>query len=119
MDGGIADNVPARAAWEAAQDGRLGTRNTFLLAFDGFGPKLTQPLWFSIEQLVAQNVARNRPFIHHQKAFQKTLSPLELVPSLARLQRAMQWGKEELLPDMPFLARMVRPFPVPAALREV
>lgn len=111
MDGGIADNLPARAAYEAVQGGRIGTRNAFVLAFDGFGPKLTQPLWYSVEQLVAQNVARNRPFIHHQRTFQKTLSPVEVVPRMARLQRAMQWGKEELLPDMPFLARMLRPFP--------
>jgi hypothetical protein len=111
MDGGIADNVPARAAWKAVQDGRLGTRNAFVLAWDGFGPKLSQPLWFTVSRLVSQNVARNRPFMHHQKAFQQVLSPVEVVPGLARLQRAVQWGKEELLPDMPFVARMVRPFP--------
>ena len=111
MDGGIADNLPARAAYQAVQEGRLGTRNAFVLAFDGFGPKLSQPLWFTVEQLVAQNVARNRPFIHHQKTFQKVLSPVELLPRPSRLQRAIQWGKEELLPEMPFVARMVRPFP--------
>jgi predicted acylesterase/phospholipase RssA len=115
MDGGIADNVPARAAWKAVQDGRLGTRNAFVLAWDGFGPKLRQPLWFTVSRLVSQNVARNRPFMHHQKAFQQVLSPVEVVPGPARLQRAMQWGKEELLPDMPFVARMVRPFPPVAA----
>ncbi len=113
MDGGIADNVPARAAFQAVHEGRLGTRNAFVLAFDGFGPKLSQPLWFSVEQLVAQNVARNRPFIHHHRSFQQTLSPVELVPSVSRVRRAIQWGKEELLPDMPFVARMVRPFPPP------
>jgi predicted acylesterase/phospholipase RssA len=111
MDGGIADNVPARAAWQAVQDGRLGTRNAFVLAFDGFAPKLTQPLWFSVERLVAQNVARNLPFIDHQRSFQQVLSPVELLPGLPRLRRAIQWGKEELLADMPFVARMVRPFP--------
>jgi len=113
MDGGIADNVPARAAWQAVQDGRLGTRNAFVVAFDGFGPKLSQPLWFSVERLVAQNVARNLPFIDHRRVFQQVLSPVELLPSVSRLQRAIQWGKEELLPDMPFVSRMVRPFPPP------
>jgi hypothetical protein len=111
MDGGISDNVPARAAWQMVHEGFLGTRNAFVLAFDGFGPKLGQPLWFSVEQLVAQNVARNRPFIHHHKSFQQVLSPVEVVPTEARLQRAIQWGKEELLPEMPFVARMVRPYP--------
>jgi predicted acylesterase/phospholipase RssA len=111
VDGGIVDNVPARAAWQLVHDGFLGTRNAFVLAFDGFAPKLSQPLWYSIGRLVAQNVARNRPFIHHEKSFRQVLSPVELVPGVSRLDQAVQWGKEALLPDMPFVAKMVRPFP--------
>jgi hypothetical protein len=81
-----------------------------VLAFDGFAPKLSQPLWFGLGQLAAQNVARNRPFIHLQKSFQKVLSPLELVPATSRLMQAVQSGKGELVPDMPLIARMCRPF---------
>jgi predicted acylesterase/phospholipase RssA len=110
VDGGLVDNLPARAAWGHAQQGALGTRNTFVLAFDGFAPKLSQPLWFGLGQLAAQNVARNRPFIHLQKSFQKVLSPLELVPATSRLMQAVQSGKGELVPDMPLIARMCRPF---------
>jgi Patatin-like phospholipase len=111
VDGGLVDNLPARAAWGAVQRGALGTRNAFVLALEGFGPKLTQPLWFGLEQLAAQNVARNRPFVHHHRSFQRVLSPLEVVPDAAQLQRAIQCGKAELQPDMPFVARMCRPFP--------
>ncbi len=111
VDGGLVDNLPARAAWGAVQRGALGTRNAFVLALEGFGPKLTQPLWFGLEQLAAQNVARNRPFIHLNKSFQRVLSPLEVVPDDAALQRAIQAGKAELHPEMPFVARMCRPFP--------
>ena len=111
VDGGLVDNLPARAAWGAVQRGALGTRNAFVLALEGFGPKLTQPLWFGLEQLAAQNVARNRPFIHLHKSFQRVLSPLEVVPDDAALQRAIQAGKAELHPEMPFVARMCRPFP--------
>jgi predicted acylesterase/phospholipase RssA len=111
VDGGLVDNLPARTAWAYAQKGTLGTRNAFVLALDGFAPKLTQPLWFGLEQLAAQNVARNQPFIHVQKSFQRVLSPVEIVPSQFHLQRAIQAGKEELLPDMPLVARMCRPFP--------
>jgi predicted acylesterase/phospholipase RssA len=114
VDGGIADNVPARAAWAKVQEGFLGTRNAFVLAFDAFAPKITQPLWFGLEQLVAQNVTRNRPFIHHHKSFARVLSPVELVPGGRQLQKAIQWGKEEIVPEMPLVARMVRPFPPPA-----
>jgi predicted acylesterase/phospholipase RssA len=110
VDGGLVDNLPARAAWGAVQRGALGTRNAFVLALEGFGPKLTQPLWFGLEQLAAQNVARNRPFIHQHKSFQRVLSPLEVVPGAVELQRAIQAGKAELQPDMAFVARMCRPF---------
>jgi predicted acylesterase/phospholipase RssA len=111
VDGAVVDILPARAAWSAVQRGAIGSRNAFVLALEGFSPKLTQPLWFGLEQLAAQNVARNRPFIHHHKPFQRVLSPMEVVPDEAALRRAVQAGKAELHPDMPFIARMCRPFP--------
>ena len=110
VDGGLVDLLPARAAWGAVQDGAIGSRNAFVLALEGFGPKLSQPLWYGLEQLAAQNVARNRPFVHHLRSFQRVLSPLEVVPDEALLQRAIQDGKAELHPDMGLVARMVRPF---------
>ena len=111
VDGGLVDNLPARAAWGAVQRGAVGSRNAFVLALEGFAPKLTQPLWFGLEQLAAQNVARNRPFVHHLRSFQRVLSPLEVVPDEGGLQLAIQSGKGELHPDMAFIARMCRPFP--------
>ncbi len=114
VDGGLVDNLPARAAWSVVQRGVLGTRNAFVLALEGFGPKLSQPLWYGLEQLAAQNVARNRPFIHVAKSFQRVLSPVEIVPDQGALQRAIRSGKGELLPEMSLVARMCRPFPAPA-----
>ncbi len=114
VDGGLVDNLPARAAWRHVQRGSIGTRNALVLALDGFAPKLSQPLWFGLEQLAQQNVARNRPFIHVQKSYQQVLSPVELFPSRSHLARAIQAGKEELLPEMPLVARLCRPFPPPA-----
>jgi len=111
VDGGLVDNLPARAAWAAVQRGAVGPRNAFVLALEGFAPKLSQPIWFGLEQLAAQNVQRNRPFIHHLRSFERVLSPMEIVPSADELQRAVQAGKAELHPDMPFVSRMVRPFP--------
>jgi predicted acylesterase/phospholipase RssA len=110
VDGGLVDNLPAREAWAAVQRGATGGRNAFVVALEGFGPKITQPLWYGLEQLAAQNVARNKPFIHLHRSFQRVLSPLEVVPDDAALQRAIQGGKAELHRDMPFVARMCRPF---------
>jgi predicted acylesterase/phospholipase RssA len=111
VDGALVDILPARAAWSAVQRGAIGSRNAFVLALEGFSPKITQPLWYGLEQLAAQNVGRNRPFIHHLRSFQKTLSPMEVVPDEPALRRAVQDGKAELHPDMAFVARMCRPFP--------
>jgi predicted acylesterase/phospholipase RssA len=111
VDGGLVDNLPARTVWGMAQAGVIGTRNALVLGLEGFGPKLTQPLWFALEQLAAQNVARSRPFVHLLKSFQRVLSPLEVVPGERTLARAIQAGKTELLPDMPLLARLCRPYP--------
>jgi predicted acylesterase/phospholipase RssA len=111
VDGGLVDNLPAREAWAAVQRGAVGARNAFVLALEGFGPKLSQPLWYGLEQLAAQNVQRNRPFVHHLRSFQDVLSPMEIVPAAPELQQAVQAAKGELHPDMPFVARMCRPFP--------
>jgi hypothetical protein len=111
VDGAVVDILPARAAWATVQRGAIGTRNAFVLALEGFAPKITQPLWYGLEQLAAQNVGRNRPFIHLLRSFQRTLSPMEVVPDEAALRRAVNEGKAELHPDMPFVAHMCRPFP--------
>jgi predicted acylesterase/phospholipase RssA len=113
VDGGLVDNLPARAAWAAVQRGAVGQRNAFVLAMEGFAPKLTQPLWYGLQQLAAGNVGWNRPFAHLYRSFQRVLSPADIVPDAEDLKRAVNDGTAELHPDMPFLAHMVRPFPPP------
>jgi predicted acylesterase/phospholipase RssA len=110
VDGGLSDNLPARAAWGAVQRGAVGTRNAFVLALEGFGPKLSQPLWYGLQQLAAQNVARSLPFVHLRRSFQRVLSPVEILPEAVDLGRAVRDAKTELHRDMPFVARMCRPF---------
>jgi len=113
VDGGLVDNLPARAAWGAVQRGAVGQRNAFVLALEGFVPRISQPHWYGLQQLAAVSVAWNRPFAHLHRTFQRTLSPVDIVPDLAELQRTVNDSKAELHPDMPFLAHMVRPFPPP------
>jgi Patatin-like phospholipase len=111
VDGALVDILPARAAWGVVQEGTIGTRNAFVLALEGFTPKLTQPIWYGMGQIAAPNVARNRPFMHHLRSFQRVLSPAEVVPDAERLKQAVQDGKAELHPEMGLVARMCRPFP--------
>jgi predicted acylesterase/phospholipase RssA len=111
VDGGLVDNLPARAAWEEVQRGRIGARNAYVLALEGFAPRLSQPLWYGLQQLAAVNVAWNEPYVNLHLAFQRGLSPADVVPDPADLRRAVNDGKTELHPELPFLAHMVRPFP--------
>jgi predicted acylesterase/phospholipase RssA len=113
LDGGLTDNLPARAAWKRVQDGELGTRNALVLGLEGFAPKLRHPLWYGLEQIAAQNVARNLDFVHVHRSFQRVLSPLDVVPGPAQLERAVQAGAAELEPDLPVIARLCRPWRPP------
>ncbi|MBI3185750.1 MAG: patatin-like phospholipase family protein [Myxococcales bacterium] len=111
VDGGLVDNLPAKAAWRAVHKGLIGTRNAFILALNGFAQKLVTPLWLPLQRLAELNVAPNRPYAHLVKDFRRTLSPLELVPSVETLSRAVELGREQLTPDLPFLTRMLAPLP--------
>ncbi|MGZ3461678.1 MAG: patatin-like phospholipase family protein, partial [Archangium sp.] len=57
LDGGLVDNLPVEAAWKAVHHGHLGTRNAFVLALDGFAPRLSTPFWLPLQRLAAMTVA--------------------------------------------------------------
>ncbi|WP_395806341.1 patatin-like phospholipase family protein [Archangium minus] len=111
MDGGLVDNLPVKAAWKAVHHGNIGTRNAFILALDGFAPRLSTPFWLPLQRLAAMTVAPNLTYAHLVKRFGTTLSPLELVPSVALATKAMHFGRKQLGSDMPFLTRMLAPLP--------
>lgn len=113
-DGGLVDNVPATAAWQAVQKGTLGTRSAFVLALDGFSPKLRTPAWLPLQGLASAQVQQSCQFAHLYKAFKGTLSPLELVPSVASTVKMIERGREELSPEVPFIRRMLQPLPAMA-----
>ncbi len=115
-DGGVIDNVPARTAWGAVQGGMIGTRNVFILALDGFSPRLSTPLWLPIERIAHENVRRSVPYAHHYVAYRKTLSPVDLLPRAAAVMRIVESTKAELSDQMPFIQRMLEPLPGVAAL---
>jgi predicted acylesterase/phospholipase RssA len=115
-DGGVVDNVPARTAWRAVQRGIIGTRNVFILALDGFSPRITTPLWLPLQRVARENVKRSIPYAHQYSALRRTLSPIELLPRTAAVVRIVESSKAELLEELPFMQRMLEPLPGAAAL---
>jgi predicted acylesterase/phospholipase RssA len=115
-EGGLVNNVPARPAWEHAMAGNIGGRNPFVLALDCFAPLKRSFAWYPLQQLVRPNVNANRPYAHHYLALRRRLSPVNLVPPVEQVVRAMDWASDELEPSMPFIAEMCRTIaPLPDA----
>ncbi|RMG18523.1 MAG: patatin-like phospholipase family protein [Deltaproteobacteria bacterium] len=111
IDGGLVDNVPARAAWRAVQSGLVGRRNALIVALDAFAPKLTSPLWIPIQRMAQTNVRRNLRYAHIVQTFTRTLSPLDLVPDIDHILRALRSGREEFGYELPLIARLLSPLP--------
>jgi predicted acylesterase/phospholipase RssA len=103
VDGGTANNVPARVAWKQVQAGKIGTRNSYVLAFDCFHPQLSLGhIWMRpVTQLIAYQVALNERFAQQRIEFQPTLSPVNLLPGPDELDQAVEWGRDTMAAALP------------------
>lgn len=111
VDGGLVDNLPAKVAWQAVQSGAIATRNALVLALNGFSTKWTMPAWLPLMRLAELNVKKNRPWAHVVHDFDRTLGPLDIVPSVDRLIDAIEQGKESFAADLPLVHRLLTPLP--------
>jgi hypothetical protein len=79
---------------------------------DCFAPRLVgNPLWLPAQRMAAVNVKRNRPYAHVYKAFQWTLSPMELIPNIAHMTSALRRGRYEMEREMPLIEALMKPLP--------
>ncbi len=111
VDGGAASNVPIELAWKRVRDGRLGTRNACYLAFDCFHPQWDpRHLWLvPITQAIRLQMVRNVPYADHLVRFEPTLSPVNLAPSTAAIERARRWGRSSVEPAIPVTSALLEP----------
>jgi predicted acylesterase/phospholipase RssA len=111
VDGGAASNVPVELAWKRVRDGKLGSRNACYLAFDCFHPQWDpRHLWLvPITQALQLQVARNLPYADHLVRFEPTLSPANLAPSEASIDRACRWGHRSVDRAIPVTTALLEP----------
>lgn len=111
VDDGAASNVPIELAWKRVRDGRLGTRNACYLAFDCFHPRWgPRHLWLApITQASQLQVVRNVPYADHLVRFDPTLSPVNLAPSVAAIDRACRWGRQSVDRAIPVTSTLLQP----------
>ncbi|MFZ0903152.1 MAG: patatin-like phospholipase family protein [Mycobacterium sp.] len=111
VDGGTASNVPIELAWKRIRDGRLGTRNACYLAFDCFHPQWDpRHLWLvPITQAIQLQMVGNLPYADHLVRFAPTLSPANLAPSVASIDRASRWGHNSVEQAIPVTSALLQP----------
>jgi predicted acylesterase/phospholipase RssA len=111
IDGGVANNVPARTAWRRVRDGRIGTRNAYILAFDCFHPQVGvgHIAMHPLEAVIQLQVALNRRYWHRKISFTPTLSPISVLPSPQKLDRAISWGRAQMKTELPYVKKALEP----------
>ena len=116
VDGGVANNVPAKPAWRGVRSGRIGSRNAFYLAFDCFRPQVDpRHLWlWPVTQAVQLQMPANRPYFDWLLQFQPTLSPINLLPAPEEMDHAREWGAQQVDVLVPMLQKALVPLPADA-----
>ena len=114
LEGGMVNNLPCRPAYAEVMTGRITRRNPFVLALDCFAPRARSPIFLPVQQIVRPNVTRNHPYAHMVFDLRRRLNPLNMVPSMKDITKAMNWTVEELEPSMPFVEAMCAPITPPA-----
>lgn len=111
-DGGVANNVPNRIAWEAVEDGEIGSRNVFILSLDAFSPQFNANLLFyPIQKLIGSNVEAQRPYSHYQVSYHNPPSPVKLLQGLDAIERIVAATRTQLDIDRGYLSLMLRAIP--------
>jgi hypothetical protein len=68
--------------------------------------------WYPMQQLVhTANVTADRAYADLYLPMPRTLSPMNLVPSLKDALTALRWGREAMAPHLPLVQAMVEPIP--------
>ena len=119
VDGGLVDNLPAKEAWRAVQEGAAhGERDPFVLSLDAFAPQLTTRhlLFLPLMRIAAENSRGGRDQSHLVVTFKGVLSPLAVVPTPSEFLRAVENGRKEMAPHIPLIRKMIGPIPDPPGI---
>ncbi|MBN2359642.1 MAG: patatin-like phospholipase family protein [Deltaproteobacteria bacterium] len=112
IDGGVVDNLPARAVRDAVQGGAIRRRDPFVLALDAFAPQLSisrNLLFLPIMRLGAETSKIGYETAHHTVTFRDVPSPLTVVPTPQQIDRAIATGRAQFEKHLPFIRKMLSP----------
>jgi predicted acylesterase/phospholipase RssA len=118
LDGGLVDNLPAREAMRAVNDGACDGYDPMVLSLDSFTPGLNRHiLFYPLMRFAAETSRDGHNLSHLSIIFKNVLSPLNLVPSRDTFNYAVKHGYDTFFPHVAFIRKMVGPIPDPSWLK--
>ena len=85
-DGGLASNVPVRAAVRAIESGQYGHENVYILGMDVFAPQARDGIFYPLEQIANNNAKIDARYADALFRPRDLLSPANMTPSLPHLR---------------------------------
>lgn len=114
IDGGFVDNLPAKEAIRAVDNGDCDGFDPFVLSLDGFSPGLNRHLLFyPLMRYAVEHSREGHKLSHLSVVFKEVLSPIHIVPTKETLKYAIKHGHKEFSPHLPFIRKMIGPIPDP------
>ncbi len=119
IDGGFVDNLPVIEAQKVVAEGRCEGYDPFSLSLDSFSPGFNRHmLFYPLMRFAMENSKEGHEAADLSIYFKEVLSPLNLVPTKETFQYAIEHGRREFEPHLPFIRKMVGPIPEPSWLNE-
>ena len=116
-DGGVASNVPVRAACSAIRRRRIGHENVYILGMDVFAPQPSDGLFYPLQKIANENAVIDAGYADAFVRLKYLLSPMNLIPSLAKLGWLNDKFKKTFAPEMRVLQYALKPLlPLQAVL---
>lgn len=117
IDGGFVDNLPAKEALRAVDDGECDGFDPLVVCLDSFTPALNRHILFYPLMLFAmENSREGHELANLSITFKEVLSPINLVPTRETFQYAINNGHKEFSPHIPVIRKIIGPIPDPSWL---
>ncbi len=108
-DGGLASNVPVRAAYTAVRQHRVEHENVYILGLDVFAPQPSDGVFFPLQKIANENAKMDAGYSDSFVRLKYLLSPMNLVPSLVKMRWLNDKFKKTFAPEMKIIQYALKP----------
>ncbi len=112
VDGAFVELIPARRAWQVLEQGRIDTRNTWIVALDALVASAGGNRWMRpARQVLSATLQRDKPWWDLYVPFLDTPFLLDIIPRPEMLRRAAESGRASVAQAVRVLQAGTAPLP--------